>query len=136
MAGDAERVAEDRRAVESLRADVEAVSARIARLDARAAVFQARKCRACALELDLPSVHFLCGEEGDEHSFHQACTEGVCPVCAGEQRTVRGIHDALLGARRGAADAFFRELRASDDKFGKAVEWLGKGLDFAGPADE
>ena len=30
--------------------------------------------------------------------------------------------EALL-RRRGAAEAFFAELRASDDKFGKAVEW-------------
>ena len=61
LASDQERCEEDRRAVDSLRADAEAMQREKTRLDREPKVFQSRKCRLCALELDLPSVHFMCG---------------------------------------------------------------------------
>ena len=39
-------------------------------LGTKPAVFQAERCNACGMQLDLPTVHFLC-----KHSFHQRCLD-------------------------------------------------------------
>jgi hypothetical protein len=97
---EAARIGEDVRVAASLQADIDAAQREIARLDSAARTFQARRCRQCGLELDLPSVHFMCGgllessvgggasgggpagvgaqgidttARGEEHSFHLHC---------------------------------------------------------------
>lgn len=42
-------------------------------------VIQQRKCQGCKQDLDLPSVHFMCG-----HSYHKNCVDTTiqgCPCC-------------------------------------------------------
>ena len=184
LASDQERCEEDRRAVDSLRADAESMMREKSKLDREPKVFQSRKCRLCALELDLPSVHFMCGGlinsgggggngnlplslsggsgslqavSGDEHSFHQHCvldsmaanlstgSNGIdnsgnssgasgsvsleCPICSPQQRQVRYIKSSL-GARSDTNEQFYTELKLASDGFGKATEWLSKGLPF------
>ncbi|SNX85173.1 related to PEP5 - vacuolar biogenesis protein [Melanopsichium pennsylvanicum] len=54
-----------------------------------ARVFQMTRCHACAGQLDLPSVHFMC-----KHSYHQRCLgeeEAECPSCAEHQGRVREL---------------------------------------------
>ncbi len=76
-------------------------------------LLQGRKCRQCGNDLDLPSVHFVCGGLAhEEHVFHLHCVavavggdgrdgEGggrapECPVCAPEQ-----VRPTLLGGGEG-----------------------------------
>ncbi|KAF5378286.1 hypothetical protein D9615_008715 [Tricholomella constricta] len=52
-------------------------------------VFHVTRCSACAGQLDLPSVHFMCN-----HSYHQRClaeNETECPNCAREHSVIREI---------------------------------------------
>lgn len=49
--------------------DTEKKKAEIEDLGTKPSVFQAQRCQACGLQLDLPTVHFLC-----KHSFHQRFT--------------------------------------------------------------
>ena len=192
LASDQEHCEEDRKAVDSLRADAIAMMREKSKLDREPKVFQSRKCRLCALELDLPSVHFMCGglinttsgsgggggtlsisvvggggslqsTSGDEHSFHQHCVLDSmaanlstgsgggdnsssssssssgggggasvtleCPICSSQQRQVRYIKNSL-GARSDTNEQFYTELKLASDGFGKATEWLSKGLPF------
>jgi hypothetical protein len=137
VAADEERLADDARAVDGLRADTEAMLGEVHRLDTAARVFQTRKCRLCGIDLDLPSVHFMCGGlAGEEHSFHAHCindAEPECPVCAPVQRSVREIRASLGGARPGQAEQFFHELGSAPDGFLKCAEYFSKGL-FDGSA--
>ncbi|KAG6841392.1 hypothetical protein C0991_011556 [Blastosporella zonata] len=52
-------------------------------------VFHVTRCSACAGQLDLPSIHFMCN-----HSYHQRCladNETECPNCAREHSVIREI---------------------------------------------
>lgn len=49
--------------------ETEKKKAEIEDLGTKPSVFQAQRCQACGLQLDLPTVHFLC-----KHSFHQRST--------------------------------------------------------------
>ncbi len=91
LGGEATAAAEERRQLVGLRADTDALQAEVKRLSTSSVVFQARSCRLCGLELDLPSIHFLCGggpqlsrggggredegrgRAGEEHTFHLHC---------------------------------------------------------------
>ncbi|TDL21592.1 hypothetical protein BD410DRAFT_789710 [Rickenella mellea] len=61
-------------------------------------VFHVTKCSACNVQLDLPSVHFMCN-----HSYHQRClayNETECPTCAqshGLIREIRSNNERLAG---------------------------------------
>jgi hypothetical protein len=97
---DEARAAEDAARTAALAGEIAAFEAESARLDSGVRVFQARSCRVCGMELDLPSVHFMCGglrgggggggggaggggaggegappgaSRGEEHSFHLLC---------------------------------------------------------------
>lgn len=75
-----------------------------------ARVFQMTRCSACAGQLDLPSVHFMC-----KHSYHQRCLgedEVECAMCAEHQGRVRdarrrqteGVRDVVAKAREGEGE--------------------------------
>ncbi|SPO28078.1 related to PEP5 - vacuolar biogenesis protein [Ustilago trichophora] len=75
-----------------------------------ARVFQMTRCTACAGQLDLPSVHFMC-----KHSYHQRCLgeeEAECPTCAEHQGRVRELR------RRQAESAAEVVQRAKEDGVG------------------
>lgn len=52
--------------IETYKAETEKKKVEIEDLGTKPSVFQAQRCQACGLQLDLPTVHFLC-----KHSFHQ-----------------------------------------------------------------
>lgn len=52
--------------IETYKVETEKKKAEIEDLGTKPSVFQAQRCQACNLQLDLPTVHFLC-----KHSFHQ-----------------------------------------------------------------
>lgn len=83
--------AADERAVQEYKVSTADTLEEIAQLADRngARVFQMTRCTACAGQLDLPSVHFMC-----KHSYHQRCLgeeEAECPACATHQGRVRQI---------------------------------------------
>ena len=154
LAADSARAADERRVVESLRADTRAQLNEADRLARNAIVFQSRRCRSCGAELDAPSVHFLCGGlAGEEHSFHAHCVgeaaaEAVaaatvgsgstsapvleCPVCGPDQRAVRDFRAGLRGGGAALAETFFHELGSSVDGFSKCAEYVSRGIFVAG----
>ncbi len=91
---------QNRRLIETYRAETAAKRKEMDELGSKPAVFQATRCFACGGSLDLPTVHFLC-----KHSFHQRClnnqNQGIgmrnenehaeCPVCAPQNATIRAI---------------------------------------------
>ncbi|GAC74133.1 vacuolar assembly/sorting protein PEP5/VPS11 [Moesziomyces antarcticus T-34] len=88
----------DARAIDDYKASTEETLAEIGELtdSGGARVFQMTRCTACAGQLDLPAVHFMC-----KHSYHQRCLgeeEAECPTCASHQTRLRD-------ARRRQADA-------------------------------
>lgn len=52
---------DDAKEIESFRTETEAMLNEINRLDTQPKLFQTRKCRLCNQDLELPSVHFMCG---------------------------------------------------------------------------
>ncbi|CCM05130.1 uncharacterized protein FIBRA_07338 [Fibroporia radiculosa] len=71
-------------------------------------VFHVTQCASCQGQLDLPSVHFMCG-----HSYHQRCLgehETECPNCArahGLIREIRQNNERLADQH----DVFLQEVR-------------------------
>lgn len=60
--------------IETYKAETEKKKIEIEDLGAKPSVFQAQRCQACGLQLDLPTVHFLC-----KHSFHQRSAPALPP---------------------------------------------------------
>ena len=53
--------------IRKYREDTEKMRSQIEELQTCAKIFQSSKCMICSRALELPAVHFLCGD-----SFHQA----------------------------------------------------------------
>lgn len=83
-----ELIDENEKAIEKYKQECDTIKEQIKDVREKPKVFQATKCSACSHELELPSVHFLCG-----HSYHQTCFESYvaendkdCPLCLPENR--------------------------------------------------
>ncbi|EDN98603.1 hypothetical protein SS1G_13462 [Sclerotinia sclerotiorum 1980 UF-70] len=123
-------IATNRRVINSYRTDTQTKRQEIAELSTKPQTFNATRCSFCGMQLDLPTVHFLC-----KHSFHQRClknddegnVEGDCPTCKKENDTIKAI-------RRGQDetaerhDLFLDMLGRSRDKFGTVAEFFGRGV--------
>ena len=134
---------QNRKTIETYRAETAKTRDSLNVLDTQPAVFQATRCRACGAPLDLPTVHFLC-----KHSFHQRCLnvpedeQGAtalddveCPVCAPQNATVKAIRRAQdESAER--HELFLDALKRSKDGFGTISEWFGRGVIGAANAVE
>lgn len=77
--------------IETYQSETEKKKAEIVELGTKPSVFQAQRCQACGLQLDLPTVHFLC-----KHSFHQRYGSLSSSIMTGwgVRLTVNGV-DAL-----------------------------------------
>ncbi|OCK80625.1 vacuolar protein sorting protein-like protein [Lepidopterella palustris CBS 459.81] len=124
-------IAKNRHMIQTFRADTLAKQADLASLASKPVVFQATRCAACGLPLDLPTAHFLC-----KHSFHyKKCLnpsgdedESVeCPICAPQNETIRAIRRAQEESAD-RHDLFLDALGRSRDKFGTVSEWFGRGV--------
>ena len=85
-----ERIVENEKLINQFKDDTEKMRQLIDEMKTNFKVFQATKCSGCNHQLELPSVHFLCG-----HSYHQQCFESYnaesdsdCPLCLPENRFV------------------------------------------------
>lgn len=81
----------NRRLIESYKSETESKRKEITELASKPVTFQAQRCQACGMQLDLPIVHFLC-----KHSYHQRCLNQVdgdveCPSCQANNETIRAI---------------------------------------------
>ncbi|RDB23063.1 Vacuolar protein sorting-associated protein 11 [Hypsizygus marmoreus] len=84
-------IQEDRQLITSYRLETAAKLKQVEELSdsEHPRVFHVTRCSACAGQLDLPSIHFMCN-----HSYHQRClaeNEVECPNCAREHSVIREI---------------------------------------------
>ncbi|KAJ9668709.1 Vacuolar protein sorting-associated protein 11 [Coniosporium apollinis] len=126
-----QEISNNRRLIQTFRADTETKRKEIIELGTKPAAFTATRCSACGATLDLPTVHFLC-----KHSFHQRCLNATdeddeesleCPICAPQNATIRAIKKAQ-DESAGRHDMFLDALQRSRDKFGTVSEWFGRGV--------
>jgi len=123
----------NRRLIESYRTETAAKRVEIEDLSLKPVVFQNRRCAACAKNLDLPVVHFLC-----KHSFHQRCLndpgigsgteiKAQCPVCKAGNDTIRAIRRQQIESTE-QHELFKAALERSTDRFGTVSEFFGRGV--------
>lgn len=92
----------------------------------QATVFKLSKCKLCAQDLSLPSVHFLCG-----HSFHRHCfttyidQDADCPLCAQQNRQL--LSKLNLSGKEISDDQFLSQVSRSADSFGTIIDMLARG---------
>ncbi|ORX37189.1 hypothetical protein BD324DRAFT_430480 [Kockovaella imperatae] len=91
----------------------------------RPQVFQVTRCAACARQLDLPTVHFMC-----KHSYHQRClsdSEPECILCARQHSILREVRQGQkkLADRH---DLFVNEVHDADNGFAVVAGAFGRGL--------
>ncbi|KAI5852990.1 hypothetical protein DFP73DRAFT_25898 [Morchella snyderi] len=114
----------NRKMIETYKVETERKKAEIEDLGTKPSVFQAQRCQACNLQLDLPTVHFLC-----KHSFHQRCLNQVddnveCLTCASSNQTIRTLRKAQ-DETSDRHDYFKMSLQESRDKFGTISDFFG-----------
>ncbi|KAF8433826.1 hypothetical protein BGX38DRAFT_1221944 [Terfezia claveryi] len=125
----------NRRLIESYKTDTESKRKEIADLASKPVTFQAQRCQACRMQLDMPIVHFLC-----KHSFHQRCLNQVngdfeCPNCQANTETIRAIR-RTQDEQADRHDLFKAALADSKDKFATISEWFGRGVMVSPPTVE
>eukprot|EP00794_Sanderia_malayensis_P012216 gene12216-13473_t len=123
-----EQIAKDERLIRQYRDDTEKMRNQIEELKTCAKIFQSSKCMICCLPLELPAVHFLCGD-----SFHQSCFESYaendseCPVCVSENRKVMDIIKAQEN-NKDLHEQFHHQLERSADGFSVVADYFGRGV--------
>jgi len=118
--------------IETYKTETEKKKAEIEDLGSKPSVFQSQRCLACGLQLELPTVHFLC-----KHSFHQRCLNNVddnpeCPTCSASNQTIRTLRKAQ-DEYADRHEYFNSQLQESRDKLGTVSEFFGKGVMAAPP---
>lgn len=133
-----EEIAQNRRTIETFRADTETKKMELANLNSKPVIFQTSRCQICSKPLELPVVHFLC-----KHSFHQSClstdedvhdAEVECPLCSANNATVKAIRRAQLESAN-RHDLFQDALKRGKDGFAVISEWFGRGVMGVGGTD-
>lgn len=123
-----EQIAKDERMIRKYREDTDKMRTQIEELKSCAKIFQSSKCMICSRPLELPAVHFLCGD-----SFHQACfesyaeSENECPVCTPENRKVMDIIRAQENNTR-LHEQFNKQLEKAPDGFAVVADYFGRGV--------
>ena len=123
-----EQIAKDERMVRKYREDTEKMRGQIDELKTCAKIFQSSKCMICSRPLELPAVHFLCGD-----SFHYNCfesyseNESECPVCSPENRKVLDIIRSQEH-NKNLHEQFNNQLERSADGFSVVADYFGRGV--------
>lgn len=124
-----EQMNEDERLMKSYREETEKMKSHIEELRTSAKIFQVSKCSGCNYQLELPSVHFLCG-----HSYHQQCFESYsaesdseCPLCLPENRKVLDIIRAQE-QNRDLHEQFHHQLERAEDGFTVVSDYFSRGV--------
>ncbi|CDZ97685.1 Vacuolar assembly/sorting protein PEP5/VPS11 [Phaffia rhodozyma] len=93
--------------------------------DTQPQVFQVTRCASCGLNLDLPTIHYMC-----RHSYHQRCLPEVhpdCPLCASQHGLIREI-TANHARNRDNHELFLSEVQESTHGFGVVAHGFGRGV--------
>ncbi|GFQ99030.1 vacuolar protein sorting-associated protein 11 homolog [Trichonephila clavata] len=124
-----EQIAEDERLIKQYREETEKMRNQMEELRNNPKIFQVSKCSGCTHQLELPSVHFLCG-----HSYHQQCFESYsaehdseCPLCLTENQKVLGIIRAQE-QNKDLHEQFHHQLERADDGFSVVADYFGRGV--------
>jgi len=123
-----EQIAKDERMIHQYQEDTEKMRNQIEELKTCAKIFQSAKCMICSRMMELPAVHFLCGD-----SFHQSCfenyseSENECPVCMSENRKVLDIIKAQEH-NKDLHEQFHHQLERSPDGFSVVADYFGRGV--------
>ncbi|XP_066929796.1 vacuolar protein sorting-associated protein 11 homolog [Clytia hemisphaerica] len=123
-----EQIAKDERMIRKYREDTEKMRSQIEELQTCAKIFQSSKCMICSRPLELPAVHFLCGD-----SFHQACfesyaeSENECPVCTPENRKVMDIIRSQENNTQ-LHEQFNKQIEKAPDGFAVVADYFGRGV--------
>lgn len=123
-----EQIAKDERMIRKYREDTEKMKTQIEELKTCAKIFQSSKCMICSRPLELPAVHFLCGD-----SFHHSCfesyseNENECPICTPENRKVMDIISAQEH-NKDLHEQFNHQLERSSDGFSVVADYFGRGV--------
>jgi vacuolar protein sorting-associated protein 11 len=124
-------IAVNRHQIQAYQTDTEKKGAELTALSSKPQTFNATRCSACGMSLDLPTVHFLC-----KHSFHQRClnlppgedeSKAECPLCANNNATLRLMRKTQV-EMADRHELFLEDLSRSRDKFGRIAEWFGRGV--------
>lgn len=124
-----EQIAKDEQQIRQYREDTDKMRTQIEELRTSAKMFQSSKCMICSRPLELPAVHFLCGD-----SFHHGCFESYsdgdgneCPICAPENRKVMDMIRAQEH-NRDLHEQFNHQLERSADGFSVVADYFGRGV--------
>ncbi|KAG8192364.1 hypothetical protein JTE90_029095 [Oedothorax gibbosus] len=124
-----EQIAEDERLIKQYREETEKMRNQMEELWNNPKIFQVSKCSGCTHQLELPSVHFLCG-----HSYHHQCFESYsaehdseCPLCLTENQKVLGIIRAQE-QNKDLHEQFHHQLERADDGFSVVADYFGRGV--------
>ncbi|KAJ4459404.1 putative Vacuolar protein sorting-associated protein 11 [Paratrimastix pyriformis] len=123
LAGRGQEIRKDSERIEQKKEQIAQKRHAIEELRTTANVFQPTVCAQCHQRLDLPAVHFMCGD-----SFHQQClvNEKECPICAGEYQKIRERQTSQQQNRSCAHDQFMNEVGGHG--FPLVAEYFGKGM--------
>lgn len=115
--------------IKQLKKETEQIREQMDNIKHRPHVFQESMCSGCKIELELPSVHFLCG-----HSFHVNCFENFadnnegCPSCAPESKRIVDQQRQMDEAMKTLDEDFSRCFADSDDVMATVAEFVAKGV--------
>lgn len=128
LQAESRQLEEHQRLIAQYRQETERVRQEMNELRHGPRIFQDAKCSGCNHQLELPSVHFLCG-----HSYHQQCFENYaenetdCPECLPQHSKVLDILRSQEQSRNLHED-FHHQLERSEDGFSVVADYLGRGL--------
>eukprot|EP00795_Rhopilema_esculentum_P008547 gene8547-14548_t len=103
-----EQMAKDERMIRQYQEDTEKMRNQIEELKTCAKIFQSAKCMICSRMLELPAVHFLCGD-----SFHQ---QKVMDIIKAQEHN-KDLHEQ-----------FHHQLERSADGFSVVADYFGRGV--------
>lgn len=123
-----EQIAKDERMIRKYREDTEKMRGQIEELKTCAKIFQSSKCMICSRPLELPAIHFLCGD-----SFHTNCfesysdNENECPCCSPENRKIMDIIRSQEH-NKNLHEKFHNQLERSANGFSVVADYFGRGV--------
>ncbi|XP_028966352.1 vacuolar protein sorting-associated protein 11 homolog [Galendromus occidentalis] len=128
LSGEGEKIRNCEQAIKQYKKETEALRTQMDEVKHKARVFQESKCSGCKIELELPSVHFLCG-----HSFHVNCFENFsdssgCPSCAPENNRVAEKQRQMEEAMETLNEDFAKMFNDTDDVLGTVADFLSRGV--------
>ena len=128
LSGEGVKIRHCEQAIKQYKKETEALREQMDDVKHKARTFQESKCSGCKIELELPSVHFLCG-----HSFHVNCFENFsdsngCPSCAPENNRVIEQQRHLEAAMETLHEDFAKMFTETDDVLGTVADFLSKGV--------